>query len=125
MKAIIYIYKPLADTKEKLAALEQVAKNRAASLGATVVRTIWGLSIWADPMAILKTECERVDAALIVTPSLEHIGGDSAAVVPIASLATIQPADGYWPWEVPDELWAEISAKHAALDPGKRGGVST
>ncbi|NNH72495.1 hypothetical protein HLB23_21990 [Nocardia uniformis] len=112
-RAIVYIYKPLAHTKENLEAAEYIAKQRAASLSATVVKTVWGLESWADPIAKLNEICEKSNAWLIVTPTLDHIRGDTDAAVKIADLATAQPP-AHWPWQVPNELVATYVTKSRA-----------
>ncbi|WP_327139247.1 hypothetical protein [Nocardia sp. NBC_01327] len=105
MKAVIWIDKTLLETKGELDRAEFHAKRRAGELGASVVKTMWRIQSMDDPMGELRKALHAVDAPLVITPTLEHVGGSPNPVTTFAELATVDPS----------KIWAWIPALTRAL----------
>ncbi|WP_067563467.1 hypothetical protein [Nocardia acidivorans] len=100
MKAIVWIDKTILQTRDQLERAEFHARRRAGELGVSVVKTMWRIQSMADPMEELHRALHAADAPMVITPTLEHVGGTIDLVTEFAELATVDPPR-VWPWSTP------------------------
>ncbi|WP_157556697.1 hypothetical protein [Nocardia acidivorans] len=79
---------------------EREVSERAAELDAYVVQTIKGVWGTTGQRDVLYGVLHAVDAPLLITPTLEHVGGSEDPATEIAELVTIEPAK-VWRWCTP------------------------
>lgn len=91
-KAVIYIFRPLLTTKADLDWAEFYARQRAQQLGLRVVSVMVQDSSHLDRMGTLYRLLREIDCAVVITPSLAHVGGNPRRVTAFADLQTVDPA---------------------------------
>ncbi|MFE3060868.1 hypothetical protein [Nocardia sp. NPDC059239] len=125
-KAVIYIFRPLLTTKADLDWAEFYARQRAHALGLRVVRVLTVDNSHQDRMGMLYRLLRRVDCAVVITPSVAHVGGNPRRVTAFADLQTVDPAECYhWRTRVPryelDEALAPEPQDHSDARASKGG----
>ncbi|MFE2998646.1 hypothetical protein ACFXG4_27045 [Nocardia sp. NPDC059246] len=96
-KAVIYIFRPLLTTKADLDWAEFYARQRAHTLSLRVVSVLTVDNSHQDRMGMLYRLLRQVDSAVVITPSLAHVGGNPRRVTAFADLQTVDPAECH-PW---------------------------
>ncbi|MEU6580685.1 hypothetical protein [Nocardia sp. NPDC046763] len=117
-KAVIYIFRPLLTTKADLDWAEFYARQRAHTLGLRVSRVLTVDNSHQDRMGMLYRLLRQVDCAVVITPTLAHVGGNPRRVTAFAELQTVDPAQcHHWRTRVPryelDEALAQESTDHS------------
>ncbi|KZM69655.1 hypothetical protein [Nocardia terpenica] len=75
---------------------EDRVQRHARSLGYHLARVlVYSTSTVDDPIARLLNTARNYDAAAVITPTLEHIGGDPAPIRAVCDLEIIYPATTY------------------------------
>ncbi|MFE3961075.1 hypothetical protein ACFXPS_43780 [Nocardia sp. NPDC059091] len=101
-KAVIYIFRPLLTTKADLDWAEFYARQRAHALGLRVVWVLTADNSHQDRMGMLYRLLRQIDCAVVITPSLAHVGGNPRRVTAFADLQTVDPAEcHHWRTRVP------------------------
>ncbi|MGV9663474.1 hypothetical protein [Nocardia niigatensis] len=101
-KAVIYIFRPLLTTKADLSWAEFYARQRAQQLGLRVSGVLVADNSDHDPIGMLYRLLRRIDSAVVITPSLAHVGGNPRRVTAFAELQTVNPAVcHHWRTKVP------------------------
>ncbi|MFJ9371383.1 hypothetical protein ACIRRA_44260 [Nocardia sp. NPDC101769] len=101
-KAVIYIFRPLLTTKADLDWAEFYARQRAQQLGLRVSGLLVADNSDSDRMGLLYRLLRRIDCAVVITPSLAHVGGNPRRVTAFADLQTVSPAAcHHWRTRVP------------------------
>ncbi|MFF0613097.1 hypothetical protein ACFYUD_30965 [Nocardia tengchongensis] len=91
-KAVIYIFRPLLTTRADLDWAVFYARQRAQQLGLRVVSVLVQDSSHLDRMGTLYRLLREIDCAVVITPSLAHVGGNPRRVTAFADLQTVDPA---------------------------------
>ncbi|MFE3001385.1 hypothetical protein ACFXG4_41165 [Nocardia sp. NPDC059246] len=113
-KAVIYIFRPLLTTKADLDWAEFYARQRAHALG---LRVAWVLTVdnsHQDRMGMLYRLLRQIDCAVVITPSMAHVGGNPRRVTAFADLQTVDPAECHH-WRT--KVFATDLAEALALEP--------
>ncbi|WP_433566865.1 hypothetical protein ACQP1O_17750 [Nocardia sp. CA-151230] len=124
-KAVIYIFRPLLTTKAQLDWAEFHARQRAHTLGLRVSHVLTVGKADQDRMRTLWRLLRQTDCAVVITPSLAHMGGNPRRVTAFAELHTVHPAEcHHWRTRVPrcelDEALALEPQNHSdAREPGE------
>ncbi|MFF0635950.1 hypothetical protein ACFYTS_25990 [Nocardia sp. NPDC004151] len=113
-KAVIYIYRPLLTTKADLDWAEFYARQRAGKLGLRVSAVLTVDDTNPDRMGTLYRLLREIDCAVVITPSLAHVGGNHRRVTAFAELQTVNPAECH-PWRTLRSAY-ELSAALAPED---------
>ncbi|WP_067565973.1 hypothetical protein [Nocardia acidivorans] len=92
VRAVVWLDTSLLADPVALDRAERQACQRATELDARVVRTVKGVWTTISQTAILYGVLHSQDAPLLITPTLEHVGGSEDPATEIAELATIEPA---------------------------------
>lgn len=95
-KAVIFIYRPLAATKARLDWAEFYAQQRAADQNLRVGAVVVADHVDEGVRELLNV-VRRLDAGIVITPNLDHVGGSPVAVTRFAELLTVKPA-GRFRW---------------------------
>lgn len=75
---------------------EDSVRHHAHALGYDLARLlVYSTDTVDDPIARLLNTARSYDAAAVITPTLEHIGGDPAVIRALCDLETIYPATTY------------------------------
>ncbi|MRH90008.1 hypothetical protein GFY24_21630 [Nocardia sp. SYP-A9097] len=93
MKAIGWIDKSLTPTPGELELAAFQIKQHAARLGVRFVKILWESRQVDDPLDKLHEEVHRADALMVITPSLDHVGGEAEKVTLFAVLVTVVPPE--------------------------------
>ncbi|MFJ9370152.1 hypothetical protein ACIRRA_37825 [Nocardia sp. NPDC101769] len=103
-KAVIYIFRPLLTTKADRDWAEFFARQRAQQLGLRVSGVLVVDNSDQDRMGMLYRLLRQIDCAVVITPSLAHVGGNPRRVTAFAELQTVDPAAcHHWRTKVPRE----------------------
>ncbi|MFD6356003.1 hypothetical protein [Nocardia tengchongensis] len=92
-KAVIYIFRPLLTTKADLDWAEFYARQRAQQLGLRVASVLVQDNPHPDRIGTLYRVLREIDCAVVITPSLAHVGGNPRRVTAFAELQTVNPAE--------------------------------
>ncbi|WP_433567132.1 hypothetical protein ACQP1O_19270 [Nocardia sp. CA-151230] len=128
-KAVIYIFRPLLTTKADLDWTEFYARQRAHALGLRVARVLAVDNSNQDRMGMLCRLLRQLDCAVVITPSLAHVGGNPRRVTAFAELQTVDPAQcHHWRTRVPryelDEALALETQDHSDAQASEGGAYS-
>ncbi|MFB7718092.1 hypothetical protein [Nocardia sp. NPDC056100] len=94
-KAVIYINLGVLTTKADRDWAEYHSRQRAHDLGLRVADVIVLGNSDGAHLRTLYTTVRKVDAGIVITPNLGHLGGDSVDVTAFAELQTADPAMRY------------------------------
>ncbi|MET8427901.1 hypothetical protein [Nocardia sp. NPDC004860] len=113
-KAVIYIFRPLLTTKADLDWAEFYARQRAHALGLRVAQVLTVDNSNQDRMGMLYRLLRQIDCAVVITPSMAHVGGNPRRVTAFADLQTVNPAECHH-WRT--KVFATDLAEALALEP--------
>lgn len=113
-KAVVYIFRPLLTTKADLDWAEFYARQRAQQLGLRVSSVLVQDNSHPDRMGTLYRLLREIDCAVVITPTLAHVGGNPRRVTAFAELQTVDPAECH-PWRTLRTAY-ELSAALAPED---------
>ncbi|GAB2452612.1 hypothetical protein [Nocardia tengchongensis] len=125
-KAVIYIFRPFLTTKADLDWAEFYARQRAQQLG---LRVSWVLVVDnsdSDRMGMLYRLLRQIDCAVVITPTLAHIGGNPRRLTAFEELHTVNPVECFqWRTRVARcELEEAVAEDHCdARVAAERGGL--
>ncbi|MFB7719409.1 hypothetical protein [Nocardia sp. NPDC056100] len=92
---MIYINLGVLTTKADRDWAEYHSRQRAHDLGLRVADVVVLGNSDGAHMRTLYKSVRKLDAGYVITPNLEHLGGDSADVTAFAELQTVVPAERY------------------------------
>ncbi|MEU1205030.1 hypothetical protein [Nocardia sp. NPDC005825] len=96
-KAVIYIFRPLLTTRADLDWAEFYARQRALQLGLRVCSVLLQDNSHPDRIGTLYRLLREIDCAVVITPTLAHVGGNPRRITAFAELQTVHPAECH-PW---------------------------
>ncbi|MFI1916800.1 hypothetical protein [Nocardia sp. NPDC020380] len=105
-KAVIFIYRPLAATKARLDWTKFYAHQRAVEQNLRVGAVVVADRIDEGVRELLNV-VRRLDAGIVITPNLGHLGGSPVAVTRFAELLTVKPP-GRFRWAAGEAAAREV-----------------
>ncbi|MFI1917663.1 hypothetical protein [Nocardia sp. NPDC020380] len=119
-KAVIFLYRPLVATKARLDWAEFYARQRATEQNLRIGHVIVADHIEAG-IQKLHNALRQMDAAVVITPNLDHVGGSPVVVTKFAELLTVKPA-GRFRWAAGEDA-ARQTRLTLALQPFRYSGI--
>ncbi|MFI1918110.1 hypothetical protein [Nocardia sp. NPDC020380] len=119
-KAVIFIYRALAATKARLDWAEFYARQYAIGHNLRVGRVLVADNINVGVNELLSM-VRQLDAAIVITPNLDHVGGSPVAVTKFAELHTVKPVSRFR-WTT-GEAAAREARLRLALQPFRYSGT--